>query len=56
MKDLITLVNQLRRYDSGYIHDIARQAEERKTGPIFANVTWTHMKVIANSIWKKLWD
>lgn len=31
MKDLITLVNQLRRYDSGYIHDIARQAEERKT-------------------------
>ena len=24
MKDLITLVNQLRRYDSGYIHDIQR--------------------------------
>ena len=44
--------------DSGYLYDAARQAEEarEKRTPIVSIVTWTHLKIIANSIWTYLRD
>ena len=43
--------------DSGYLYRAHSEAEEaKKHGQIIGHVTWSHMKIIAKSIWDKLWD